>query len=167
VWMRIRLHHKPEVSIEPIPHTNIYGIECYNYSSSADSATPRHWLHHINAPCIEHGAIENRVWMYWQWRWVCILITRYKQQGQKQWNLQPWGILVRKTGLLSRSTIVKTSHWNATLLPITLSPGLACLLGTYGIQIWSKLGNRLSLWRPLQCLNIVGHKWVTMHPHAV
>jgi len=28
-----------EVSIEHIPRTN--GIECYNYSSSADSATPR------------------------------------------------------------------------------------------------------------------------------
>jgi len=25
----------------------------------------------------QHGAIENRVWMYWQWRWVCILITSY------------------------------------------------------------------------------------------
>ena len=29
------------------------------------------------------------------------------------------------------------------LLPITLSPGLGCLLGTYRIQIWSKLRNRL------------------------
>jgi len=41
----------------------------------------------------------------------------YKQQGQKQWRLM--------------------SHWNATLLPITLSPGLGCLLGTCRIQIWS------------------------------
>ena len=27
------------------------------------------------------------------------------------------------------------SHWNATLLPITLSPGLGCPLGTHRIQI--------------------------------
>ena len=46
-----------------------------------------------------------------------------------------------KPGLLSCSTIVRTSHWNATLLPVTLSPGLGCLLGTYRIQI--KLRNRL------------------------
>ena len=46
-----------------------------NYSSSADSATPRDWLHHINIPCIEHEAIENRVWAYWQRRRLCILIT--------------------------------------------------------------------------------------------
>jgi len=32
---------KLEVSIEHIPRENVYGIECYNYSSSADSATPR------------------------------------------------------------------------------------------------------------------------------
>ena len=32
---------KLEVSTEHIPHANVYGIECYNYSSSADSATPR------------------------------------------------------------------------------------------------------------------------------
>jgi len=32
---------KLEVSIEHIPHANVYGIECYNYSSSADNATPR------------------------------------------------------------------------------------------------------------------------------
>ena len=32
---------KLEVSIEHIPHTNVYGIECYNYSFSADSDTPR------------------------------------------------------------------------------------------------------------------------------
>jgi len=43
------------------------------------------------------------------------------------------------------STIVRTSHWNATLLPITLSQGLGCLLGTYKIQIWSKLRNVLNL----------------------
>ena len=42
-----------EVFIEHIPCANVYGIECYNYSSSADSATPSDWLHHINAPCIE------------------------------------------------------------------------------------------------------------------
>ena len=30
-----------EVFIEHIPCANVYGIECYNYSSSADSATPR------------------------------------------------------------------------------------------------------------------------------
>jgi len=87
---------KQEVFIEHIPRANVYGIECYNHSSSADSATPRHWLHYINTPsCIEHvvsgpaagrhknvagpmtiepGAIENRVWTYWQWRWVCILL---------------------------------------------------------------------------------------------
>jgi len=28
------------VFIEHIPRANVYGIECYNYSSSADSATP-------------------------------------------------------------------------------------------------------------------------------
>ena len=48
-----------------------------------------------------------------------------------------------KPGLLSCSTIVRTSHWNTTLLPITLSLGLGCLLGTYRIQIWSKLRHRL------------------------
>jgi len=32
---------KQEVFIEHIPRANVYGIECYNYSSSADSATPR------------------------------------------------------------------------------------------------------------------------------
>jgi len=52
-------HHQLEVSIEHIPCGNVYEVECYNYSSSADSATPRDWLHHINTPCIEHGAIEN------------------------------------------------------------------------------------------------------------
>jgi len=30
-----------EVSIEHIPHVNVYGIECCNYLSSTDSATPR------------------------------------------------------------------------------------------------------------------------------
>jgi len=45
---------KQEVFIEHIPRANVYGIECYNYSSSADSATPRDWLHHINTPCREH-----------------------------------------------------------------------------------------------------------------
>ena len=48
-----------------------YGIECYDYSSSTDSAIPKDWLHHINTPCIEHGAIENRI------SWVCILITSH------------------------------------------------------------------------------------------
>ena len=67
----------------------------------------------------------------------------HKQQRQKQWSLQPWGILVRSEGLLSCSTIMRTSHWNATLLRITLSLGLGYLLGTYRIQIWSKLRNRL------------------------
>ena len=70
----IKVCNQLEVSIEHIPRANVYGIECYNYSSFADSATPRDWLHHINAPCIEQ---ENRVWMYWQWRWVCILITSH------------------------------------------------------------------------------------------
>ena len=69
-----------------------------------------------------------------------------------------------KPGLLSCSTIVRTSHWNATLLPITLSPGLGCLLGTYRIQIWSKLRNRL---RTITTLVIVGQKWVIMCPHVV
>jgi len=71
-----------------------------------------------------------------------------------------------KTGLLSCSTIVRTStsHWNATLLPITLSPGLGCLLGTCRIQIWSKLRNRL---RTITTLVIIGQKWVTMCPHVV
>jgi len=68
-----------------------------------------------------------------------------------------------KTGLLSCSTIVRTStsHWNATPLPITLSPGLGCLLGTCRIQIWSKLRNRL---RTITTLVIVGQKWVIMCP---
>ena len=44
------------------PRKCLYGIDCYNYSSSANSATPRDWLHHINTPCIEHGAIESTVW---------------------------------------------------------------------------------------------------------
>jgi len=37
------IHAKLEVSIEHIPHANVYGIECYNYLSSADidGATPR------------------------------------------------------------------------------------------------------------------------------
>ena len=30
---------------------------------------------------------------------------------------------------------IECYNWNATLLPITLSPGLGCLLGTYRIQI--------------------------------
>ena len=51
--------------------------------------------------------------------------------------------MVRSEGLLSCSTIMRTSHWNATLLRITLSLGLGYLLGTYRIQIWSKLRNRL------------------------
>jgi len=51
--------------------------------------------------------------------------VKHKQQGQK------------KPGLLSCSTIVRMSHWSATLLPITLSPGLGCLVCTYSIQIWS------------------------------
>ena len=68
-----------------------------------------------------------------------------------------------KPGLLSCSTIVKTSHWTATLLPITLSLGLGCLLGTYRIQSWSKLRNRLDNWRPLQYLYIIGQKWVCIH----
>ena len=38
LWPGTRL--KLEVIIEHIPRTNVYGIECYNYSSSADSATP-------------------------------------------------------------------------------------------------------------------------------
>ena len=71
-----------EVFIQHILRANVYGIECYNYSPSADSATPKDWLHHINTTCIEHvvsgpaagrhknvagpktiehGAIENRV----------------------------------------------------------------------------------------------------------
>jgi len=33
------LDTKIEVSIEHIPRANVYGIECYNYSFSADSAT--------------------------------------------------------------------------------------------------------------------------------
>jgi len=37
----VLLPNKLEVSIGHIPHVNVYGIECYNYSSSADSATPR------------------------------------------------------------------------------------------------------------------------------
>ena len=52
-----------EVFIEHIPRANVYGVECYNYSSSADSATPRDWLHHINTPCIEHvvsGPVAGR-----------------------------------------------------------------------------------------------------------
>jgi len=48
-----------------------------------------------------------------------------------------------KPGLLPCSTIVRTSHWNATLLPITLSSGLGCLVGTYRIEIWITLRNRL------------------------
>ena len=72
----IKVCNQLEVSIEHISRANVYGIECYNYSSFADSATPRDWLHHINAPCIEQ---ENRVWMYWQWRWVCILITSHSR----------------------------------------------------------------------------------------
>ena len=43
--------------IEHIPRANVYGIECYNYSSSADSATPR------DTPCIEHvvsGPVAGR-----------------------------------------------------------------------------------------------------------
>ena len=50
------------------------------------------------------------------------------------------------------------------LLPITLSPGLGCLLGTYRIQIWSKLRNRL---RTITTVVIVGQKWVIMCPHVV
>ena len=71
-----------------------------------------------------------------------------------------------KTGLLSCSTIVRTStsHWNATLLPITLSPGLGCLLDTCRIQTWSKLRNRL---RTITTLVIVGQKWVIMCPYVV
>ena len=71
-----------------------------------------------------------------------------------------------KTGLLSCSTIVRTStsHWNATLLPITLSPGLGCLLDTCRIQTWSKLRNRL---RTITTLVIVGQKWVIMCPHVI
>jgi len=71
-----------------------------------------------------------------------------------------------------------TSHWNATLLPITLSPGPGCILGTCRIQIWSKLGkhmvrnsashqllrNRL---RTITTLDIVGQKWVIMCPHVL
>ena len=67
-----------------------------------------------------------------------------------------------KTGLLSCSTIVRTStsHWNATLLPITLSSDLGCLLGTCRIQIWSKLRNRL---RTITTLVIIGQKWVIIY----
>ena len=86
-----------------------------------------------------------------------------------------------KPGLLPCSTIVRTSHWNATLLPITLSPGLGCLLGTCRIQIWSKLGKHTvqnsasrQLWsklrnrlRTITMLVIVGQKWVIMCPHVV
>ena len=50
------------------------------------------------------------------------------------------------------------------LLPITLSPGLGCLLGTCNIQIWSKLRNRL---RTITTLVIVGQKWIIMCPHVV
>ena len=53
---------------------------------------------------------------------------------------------------------------DATLLPITLSPGLGCLLGTCRIQIWSKLRNWL---RTIATLAIVGQKWVIMCPHVV
>ena len=45
------------------------------------------------------------------------------------------------------------------LLPITLSPGLGCLLGTYRIQIWSKQGIG---WGPLQHFYIVGQICVLM-----
>jgi len=163
-----------EVSIEHIPCMSVYGIECYtgNYSSSADSATPRDWLHHINAPCIEHGAIENRVWMYWQWRWVCILITSHlmlynmaaRSKAVKFIAMRYLGKIRGKPGLLSCSTIVRASHWNATLLPITLSLGLCCLLGTYRIQIWSKLRNRL---RTITMLVHRRPKVVIMCPHVV
>ena len=73
-----------------------------------------------------------------------------------------------KPGLLSCSTIMRTSHWNATLLPITLSPGLGCLVCTYRIQIWSKLRNRLSLWGPLQRLYITWRLYnITIRPFHI
>jgi len=60
----------------------------------------------------------------------------YKQQGQKAVKftaMRYLGKIRGKPGLFSCSTIVRTSHWNDTLLPITLSPGLVCLVGTYRI----------------------------------
>ena len=77
-----------------------------------------------------------------QWRWVCILITSHSryiiwQQGQKAVKfiaMRYHGKIRGKPGLLSCSTITRTSHWNATLLPVTLSLSLGCLLGTYRIH---------------------------------
>ena len=77
--------------------------------------------------------------------------------------------------------MTSTSHWNATLLPITLSPGMGCLLGTCRMQIWSKLGKHMvqnsalhQLWskfrnrlRTITTLVIVGQKWVIMCPRVV
>ena len=128
----------------------------------------------VGPKTIEHGAIENRVWTYWQWRWVCILITSHlrlyissKVKSSEDYSHEVSWCDRGKTGLLSCSTIMRTStsHWYATLLlPITLSPGLGCLLGTCRIQIWSKLRNRL---RTIATLVIVGQKWVIMCPHVV
>jgi len=66
-----------------------------------------------------------------------IIIQAARSRAVKIIAMRYLGKIRGKTGLLSCSTIVRmlTSHWNATLLPITLSPGLGCLLGTCRIQI--------------------------------
>jgi len=46
-----------------IPHVNIYGIECYNYSSSADSATPREFVLALK-PATEYAFEFLRSWKF-------------------------------------------------------------------------------------------------------